>query len=84
MKNYKIIYKRLINELQKELTQCKKLSDKAYKDKHIVEYSELIEEVNTLEWILSLCPELEGKKCNNMLFNKIHFEEWQKKIGVKK
>ena len=85
MKNYKKIYNRLIEEIKKELKQHEISLSKNKKDSNtqLIEYIEDKYGVTVLEWILSLCNEIEGKECQMILMNKEEFNKWKKKINKK-
>jgi len=74
--NYEKIYKKLKPILKDELQMCKKF--KAHCDCERIRNDG---EINLLKWLLNECiPELEGRKWNNIFFNRFEFKEWQKEI----
>ena len=83
MKNYKKIY----NRFRKEIT---KLIDEEYRyNQEADDFNErekLIREIeseyaiNTLEIILNIADEIEGKECHMQIMNKYDFRNWKEKI----
>ena len=81
MKNYKKIYKRLVNEIKKETARCTDIE--VTDDESNVALLRRIENREcfaTLNWVLSLLPEIEGKECQMITMNENEFKEWKRKI----
>lgn len=83
MKDYKKIYFRLI----KEIKRMKKDEDNPYNwsntdnavmkevEKRASQYA-----ITTLNCVLEMSEEIEGKKCNMAIMNQSDFKKWRKKV----
>lgn len=80
MRNYQIIYKKLIKEIKDELENCENLLQKTRKEEDLREVVELKGQIMAYEWLLTLPNEIEGKSCHNIIFNQEDFKKWKKKI----
>jgi len=79
MKDYKKIYNRLIKEIKFELN-CHKIALSKNTLDDFKEYIENSYAVTVLNWVLSILPELEGKKCYQIVMNQEEFKKWKKTI----
>jgi hypothetical protein len=75
MKNYKKIYNKLIKEIKNELQTHQTITGNSLQEQIENEYG-----ITILNWILSILPEIEGKKCCNIIMNQKEFKNWKKKL----
>ena len=84
MRDYKKIYQKLVKVIKNELESHK--CDNFEEIDERINFLDNIENkygISLLEWILSMLPEIEGKKCQGITMNKKEFKKWKKQIKGK-
>ena len=79
-KNYKKIYNRFIKIIEDEANRINKFDDNGSSNIELLTKIENLETVSTLEWLLSLRNEVEGKYCQMLHMNEKEFKKWKKQI----
>jgi len=79
-KNYKKIYNRFIKIIKDEANRIKEFNHNGSSNAQLLAKIENQETVNTLEWLLSLRNEVEGKYCQMLHMNEKEFKRWKKQI----
>ena len=84
-KNYEKIYKRLIKEIKRLIEEHHDPERHNYSTDSILREVEKRESqygLSTLNCILEMNEEIEGKKCNMVIMNDIEFKKWKKEITI--
>lgn len=85
MSDYKKIYQRLVKEIKKEL-ELHRYDNNYTNTNNRDNFLDNIEKnygITILEWLLSILPEIEGKKFQGVVMSKKEFTKWKKQIKGK-